>query len=168
MDFMILTIELLDVIIWPVTIILVLLIFKKNISELVKRISKIETNAGKIELEKINYELKDIPIKDTSWIEEMQKIAEINPRAAIIEAWTTIEHNCIKKGFTQGSTIQRFSPKVLDDYLLKVDDSIANKVRDLRNLRNKLIHGIDSDFDYINAKKYIELADKVITILEKK
>ena len=113
-------------------------------------------------------ELKDIELNDKSWINEMEKIAEINPRAAIIEAWTTIELSCIKKGFTTGNVIQRFNPKELEDYLKNIDESVSNKIKDLRNLRNKLVHEHQFDFDFINAKKYIELSDKIISILNKK
>ena len=157
---------------WPVVTIVIVLLFRKSLINLTKRISKIETSSGKIELYnefvKINEELKDIELNDKSWINEMEKIAEINPRAAIIEAWTTIELSCIKKGFTTGNVIQRFNPKELEDYLKNIDESVSNKIKDLRNLRNKLVHEHQFDFDFINAKKYIELSDKIITILNKK
>jgi hypothetical protein len=157
---------------WPIVTIIIVLLFRKSLINLTKRISKIETSNGKIELYnefvKINEELKDIELNDRSWINEMEKIAEINPRAAIIEAWTTIELSCIKKGFTTGSAIQRFNPKSLEDYLKNIDESLSNKIKDLRNLRNKLVHEHQSDFDFINAKKYIELSDKIITILNRK
>ena len=156
---------------WPLVTIVIVLLFKESLINLTKRISKIETSSGKIELYnefvKINEELKDIELNDKSWINEMEKIAEINPRAAIIEAWTTIELSCIKKGFTTGNVIQRFNPKALEDYLKNIDESVSNKIKDLRNLRNKLVHEHQSDFDFINAKKYIELSDKIITILNK-
>ena len=152
--------------------IVIVLLFRKSLINLTKRISKIETSSGKIELYnefvKINEELKDIELNDKSWIKEMEKIAEINPRAAIIEAWTTIELSCIKKGFTTGNVIQRFNPKELEDYLKNIDESVSNKIKDLRNLRNKLVHEHQFDFDFINAKKYIELSDKIISILNKK
>jgi hypothetical protein len=157
---------------WPLVTIVIVLLFRKSLINLTKRISKIETSSGKIELYnefvKINEELKDIELNDKSWIKEMEKIAEINPRAAIIEAWTTIELSCIKKGFTTGNVIQRFNPKELEDYLKNIDESVSNKIKDLRNLRNKLVHEHQFDFDFINAKKYIELSDKIISILNKK
>ena len=111
---------------WPLVTIVIVLLFRKSLINLTKRISKIETSSGKIELYnefvKINEELKDIELNDKSWIKEMEKIAEINPRAAIIEAWTTIELSCIKKGFTTGNVIQRFNPKELEDYLKNIDE----------------------------------------------
>lgn len=37
---------------------------------------------------------------------------------------------------------------------------------DLRSLRNKVAHGIDADFEFIDAKKYIAIADKTLSILK--
>ncbi len=172
MDWKTFIIEITNNLAWPLVAMTSILIFRKSLVNSIKRISKIETANGTIELkhefEKINQDLKNIKTNNKSWINEMEKIAEINPRAAIVEAWTMIELSCIKKGLTTGSTIQRFHPKILEDYLSNIDESISNKIRELRSLRNKLIHGHQSDFELINAKNYIELSDKIITILNEK
>ena len=114
---------------WPLVTIVIVLLFRKSLINLTKRISKIETSSGKIELYnefvKINEELKDIELNDKSWIKEMEKIAEINPRAAIIEAWTTIELLVVLKRIYNRNVIQRFNPKELEDYLKNIDESIV-------------------------------------------
>lgn len=44
---------------------------------------------------------------------------------------------------------------------------MIKRVMDLRRLRNQVTHGIDADFDFIDAEKYIMIADKTLNALSK-
>lgn len=152
-------------------------IFQKDLSNILKRLTKVETSTTKL---MFNEEIKELEqtissneniksIENNKWILEMNEIAKINPRAAIIEAWTAIEISCFEKGMTQGATtIRRFSPKMLEEYLKSLkdfDNNMITRVMDLRRLRNRVTHGQDADFNFIDAKKYIELADKTLSAI---
>jgi len=153
-------------------------IFQKDLRNILGRLVKVETSSAKLmfneEIQEIEQNIpnKDIPIstENNKWILEMNAIAEINPRASIIEAWTAIEIACFEKGMIQGATtMRRFSPKLLEDSLKSLkdfDDNMIKRVMDLRKLRNRVAHGHDADFDFIDAKKYIELADKTLLAIK--
>nr|SHO03108.1 Putative uncharacterized protein [Moritella viscosa]SHO03203.1 Putative uncharacterized protein [Moritella viscosa]SHO03987.1 Putative uncharacterized protein [Moritella viscosa]SHO08543.1 Putative uncharacterized protein [Moritella viscosa]SHO17340.1 Putative uncharacterized protein [Moritella viscosa] len=138
--------------------------------------TKLETSAAKM---MFNEEIKEVektisanpivPSEESScWITEMGAIAKLNPRAAIIEAWTSIEVSCIEIGMTQGTAMKRFSPKALEKFLFEIpefDKEMIKRVMDLRRLRNRVTHGLEADFEFIDAEKYIELADKTVNAL---
>jgi hypothetical protein len=166
-------IKILEITIWPTITLVAMFIFQKDLRSILKRLTKVETSTTKL---MFNEEIKELEqsipnkedtesIESNKWISEMNTIAEINPRASIIEAWTSIEIACIEKGMIQGSAMMRFSPKMLEDYLKLLkdfDNDMIKRVMDLRRLRNRVAHGKDAEFDFIDAKKYIELADKTL------
>jgi hypothetical protein len=169
-------VSILDIVIWPSVTLLGILSFRKDIKKILSRLIRVETSTAKAifneELkeiqEKFSETVIDVTPENKNWIDEMNEIAHINPRAAIIEAWTAIEIACVKKGMVQGATtMKRFSPKMLEDFLDEINFSREkiNKVLDLRRLRNRVAHGLDTDFDFIDAKKYIELADKTLSVI---
>ena len=170
-------IKILDILAWPVIVAIGMFLFKKDLGSVLRRLVKVETSAAKMmfqeEIKEVEARLSstDVAISDESkgWLSEMKTIAKINPRAAIIEAWTAIEVACIEIGMVQGTTIQRFSPKALEEFLYEIpdfDNDMIKRVMDLRRLRNRVTHGMDADFDFIDAEKYIELADKTVTTLK--
>ena len=75
MDWKSFVVEITNNLAWPIVTIIIILLFRKSLINLTKRISKIETSNGKIELYnefvKINEELKDIELNDKSWINKI-------------------------------------------------------------------------------------------------
>ena len=169
-------IKILEIIAWPIIVACGMLLFKKDIGSVFRRLTKVETSAAKMmfneEIKEVEKQLLDTPRIENkesgSWISEMNAIAKLSPRAAIIEAWTSIEMACIKVGMVQGTSIQRFSPKALEQFLYDIpsfENAMIKRVMDLRSLRNRVTHGMDADFDFIDAEKYIALADKTVNAL---
>ena len=166
-------IKILEIITWPIITVIAMILFRNDLRKVLGRLSKVETSAAKM---MFNEDMKEVEsnipkvVEETanegsSWLKEMISIAKLNPRAAIIEAWTTIEVACLELGMVQGATMPRFSPKVLEEFLHKIpdfDSDMIKRVMDLRRLRNRVTHGMDADFDYIDAEKYIELANQTV------
>jgi hypothetical protein len=172
-------IEILDITIWPVVVLTGLIMFKSDLSKILKRVSSVETSAAKMifrqEISEVEQSMAEFSLtvskESAHWLNEMLKIAEINPRAAIIEAWTAIELTCLKLGLVQGATVQtRFSPRALENYLRSIpnfDNELISRVMELRKLRNSVAHGKNEDFEFIDAKKYIQIADKTLGTLNR-
>jgi hypothetical protein len=169
-------IKILEIIIWPAVALVAMFLFKKDFGGVLKRLVKVETSAAKMmfneELKEVEQNLSSAPSQESEisskWLSEMTQIAKLNPRAAIIEAWTAIEVACIELGMVSGTTMPRFSPKALEEFLYQIpdfDNEMIKRVMDLRRLRNRVTHGMDADFDFIDAEKYIELADKTVGAL---
>lgn len=169
-------IKILDILAWPTIVALAMLLFKKDLGSILRRLIKVETSAAKMlfneEIKEVAEKLSNTPVlssdESKKWLTEMKTIAKLNPRAAIIEAWTAIEVACIKIGMFQGATIPRFSPKALEQFLYNIPEfnhDMIKRVMDLRQLRNRVTHGMDADFNFIDAEKYIELADKTVNAL---
>lgn len=169
-------IKIMEILAWPVVALVAMFLFKKDLGSVLRRLVKVETSAAKMmfneELEEIEQNIPDSTSEksreSSKWLSEMLQIAKINPRAAIIEAWTAIEVACIELGMVAGATMPRFSPRALEEFLYKIpdfDNEMIKRVMDLRNLRNRVTHGMDTDFDFIDAEKYIELADKTVSAL---
>ncbi|WP_320838233.1 hypothetical protein [Zhongshania sp.] len=166
-------IKLLEIVAWPSVVLVGMFLFKKDLGSVLRRLVKVETSAAKMmfneeikEVQSSLPETPDNPAEDSNnWLTEMNAIAKLNPRAAIVEAWTAIEVACVEIGMVHGATMPRFSPKALEQFLHEIpefDNDMIKRVMDLRRLRNRVTHGMDADFDYIDAEKYIELADKTV------
>lgn len=169
-------IRLLDVLAWPAVALVAVLLFRKDLSSILRRIRQFETSTAKMmfneELEQVERTIPETPRieseESNKWLSEMKAIAKLNPRAAIIEAWTSIEIACVELGLVQGATMPRFSPKALEEFLFRIPDfdrEMIKRVMDLRRLRNRVTHGMDAEFEFIDAEKYIELADKTVSAL---
>jgi len=169
-------IKILEILAWPIVVSIGMFLFQKDLGNVLRRLTKVETSAAKMmfneemkEVESTIQETSALPEEDSgSWISEMKTIATLNPRAAIIEAWTSIEIACVEIGMVQGTTMKRFSPKALEQFLYEIpdfDNKMIKRVMDLRRLRNRVTHGMDADFDFIDAEKYIELADKTVSAI---
>lgn len=169
-------IRILEILAWPFIVSTGMLLFKKDLSSVLRRLTKVETSAAKMmfdeEIKEVKNTIQQDPVLSEegsdSWISEMKAIAKLNPRAAIIEAWTSIEIACVEVGMVQGTTMRRFSPRVLEQFLYETpsfDNAMIKRVMDLRRLRNRVTHGVDADFEFIDAEKYIELADKTVSAI---
>jgi len=169
-------IKLLDVVVWPLVVLVAMFIFRRALTKLIGRLKSFESNNNKLVFDQeiqqfeqmvVNFEpVENDETASNDWKAKMLEVAKISPRAAIIEAWTSIELACIEAGMRSGTVgPQRFYPKMLEDFLYKTEGFDGNKISQImkmRQLRNTVVHGRDQDFDYIDSEKYIDLADKVL------
>lgn len=169
-------IKILEILAWPIVVLVAMPLFKGDLGSVLRRLVRVETSAAKMmfneELKQVEEKISSTPAPSTEesskWLSEMKQIAKLNPRAAIIEAWTSIEIACVELGMVQGATMPRFSPKALEQFLYEIpdfDNEMIKRVMNLRGLRNRVTHGMDADFEFIDAEKYIELADKTVSAL---
>ena len=173
-------VEIIKAIAWPVSIIWLGYIFRVEVRQLLSRLSTVkykdvEASFGKdlaeaeINAKKVNLSKLEATEQVTSQKEQLFRIADISPRAAVVEAWTLIETAVLKKGLTSGSTIQRTNPKMIVEYLSKSGkfshDSL-NLIEQLRLIRNRASHMPDFAISQSEAERYLELAAQSAAVIE--
>ena len=173
-------IKILEIVVWPVIVLVTMLMFRRSLEKLLGRIRSVESANNKVLFDAQLKELEErsktkLPAskvdnaESKSWKENLLKVAKLNPRAAMVEAWTAIELACIEAGMAQGTVgPKRFHPRILEEFLDKTegfDSAMISQIMELRKMRNIVIHGRDHDFDYIDGEKFIELADKVLSLV---
>ncbi len=171
---------------WPISVILIVYILKKPITDLVKGVRKFKYQDLEIdfenELEKIDQQIstksklkvKEEPTKLNNVDEEIETIANISPNAAIVMAW-----NLVDKEIQEAIIRLDISP----DYplhnsplnnlnLLKennfIDTGMENAINGLRMLRNEAAHVSknEEEITKVNALNYYDVVQEVVTILK--
>jgi hypothetical protein len=175
-------IEIVKALAWPLTVVWLSLQFRGEIRLLLGRMSKFkfkdleasfemelakaEAAAEKADIHKISNGADFITRTD-----QLLRIASISPKAAIVEAWSLIEHAAGKTGFTSGASIQRANPRAAIEYLKnsgKLTEENLKLVNDLHRLRNQASHLPDFIISYNEAERYLMLASQCASLIEQK
>jgi uncharacterized protein YutE (UPF0331/DUF86 family) len=170
-------VEIIKAIAWPIAIVWLGYVFRSEVRQLLGRISSLkykdmEANFDK-QLAKAESEAKSITLnkksnENLSQTEQLLRIADVSPRAAIVEAWTLIEMAASKKGLKAGVALPRTSPKMIVDYLQMSGDLPQNSIKlieQLRKLRNQAVHMPDFAINQSEAERYLELAAKIAAVI---
>ncbi len=173
-------VEIVKAIAWPVAIIWLGYIFRKEVRLLLGRLSsvkygEVEASFSK-ELAEAEFSAQKIKVQNPestqlnlSQKEQLFRIAEVSPRAAVVEAWTLIETAAVKKGLTYGVTIPRTNPKLIVEYLNnsgKFSPESLSLIEQLRRIRNQASHLPDFAITQSEAERYLELAAQSASVIE--
>jgi hypothetical protein len=159
---------------WPFAVIWVAYLFKGELRSLLLRISQLKYKdieakfeSGLTEAEaKVTAIEKSTPSslqrpEITSKLEQLRRIADVSPRAAIMEAWMLVEDAAGKSGFVQGAAIPRVNPRLFVKELVHLgklpmgSDSLLDQ---MRQLRNQAAHLPDFSLNQDEADRYLRLA----------
>lgn len=165
-------VEIIKALAWPVASIWLGYIFRSEFGQLLNRMSSFKYKDVEASFERELAEAEDnakrITIsaapsssQDLSQKEQLFRISEISPRAAVVEAWTLIETAAIKNGLTSGTTIQRTNPKMIVEYLInsgKFSTESISLIEQLRKIRNQASHLPDFAISQNEAERYLDLA----------
>lgn len=99
----------------------------------------------------------------------MERIAEVSPRAAIIEAWRLIEDAAGRSGFVQGASIPRINAALFVNWFVRegklaVDSEAAFDA--LRDLRNQAAHAPEFSISSAEAQRYLRLAARASQLID--
>jgi hypothetical protein len=175
-------IQIIDSLGWPITILIIALIFKSELSKLLLKLSTLkykdfEAKFGH-QLEVVEKKVKELPkpkfkkapppeIEEKSKEEETDfdrliRIAEISPRAAIAEAWTEVEiaarkaANQAKLKINKPESVINIANAFINEGVF--NDAVLTALNEIRDLRNKAVHMEDFNISHNEAIKYIDLA----------
>ncbi len=173
-------VEIVKALAWPIAVIWIGYIFRSEVRQLLGRVSSFkykdveasfekslvqaEQSARNIEKPQLDESESEINKK-----EQLLRIAEVSPRAAVVEAWTLIETAAMKNGLWEGAAIKRINPKTILDHLEssgKFSPENLKLINQLRQIRNKAKHLPDFAVTQTEAERYLDLAVKGAAIIE--
>lgn len=176
-----LLVTLLTGIAWPVAVVWIAYLFKSELRSLLHRMSQLKYKdvEAKFEIGLAEAEAKVIAIEKsassalprpeiTSKLELLRRIADVSPRAAIMEAWVLVEDAAGKSGFVQGATIPRVNPDLFVDELVrlgKLPNGSDSLLLQMRRLRNQAAHLPDFSLNQDEADRYLQLAARMSELI---
>lgn len=174
-------VSLISAVSWPITTVWCAYIFRSEIRGLATRVShlKYKDVEATFENELSNTEAKVNAITNNqptafpdselqSKVDQLQRISNVSPRAAILESWLLIENAAGQSGFVQGADVPRINSLLFVDWLVregKLPHDSIDVVSSLREMRNKAAHLPDFLINQDDAERYIRLAAKISTLI---
>lgn len=169
-----LIVKLLVGIAWPAAVVWVAMLFKNEIRSVLRRISQLKYKdleasfdkglgeaEAKAAIVSTNEVTQSLHKEITPRLEQLRRIAEVSPRASILEAWVLVEEAAAKSGFVQGAAVPRVNPYLFVEELIrlgKLPAASSELVEKLRELRNQAAHLPDFSITQKEADRYLELA----------
>ncbi|MEZ8241907.1 MULTISPECIES: hypothetical protein [unclassified Vibrio] len=168
-------VEIIKALAWPVSVVWLGYLFRAEVRGLLARLTALKHGETEIsfshdlqqaeqkasELEQSKEVVGESTPEDLSQKERLYRLAEISPRAAIVEAWTLIEIAAVKNDLTTGTTVKRTNPKLILDHLASTGNFSPNSIEvinSLRQLRNRASHLPDFAISQDEAERYLDLA----------
>lgn len=172
-EYLKLIVEVIGHIIWPLSFVIVFLIFRKEIKSLIKRLKSAEIKDFKIELEdKIEDIKKDAINHGVTMAYPHETLEnEFNPTKqlpksyVIIETWKVIE--LLIKQLDDREKYNNISDSI--NYLSKnqkIQKYLANMILDLRELRNIAVHNSELSISEEDYQNWISISKSVIDRLK--
>ncbi|KZN70465.1 DUF4145 domain-containing protein [Pseudoalteromonas luteoviolacea] len=176
-------VEIIKALAWPVAVVWLGHLFRAELRGLITRLTALKHGDTEIsfnqdlkqaeqkasELEQSKEAVSESSPEELSQKERLYRLAEISPRAAIVEAWTLIEIAAVKSDLTTGSAIKRTNPKLILDHLASTGNFSPNSIEvinSLRQLRNRASHLPDFAITQDEAERYLDLAIKSAHVIE--
>lgn len=166
---------------WPVTVVWIAYLFKGELRSLLHRMSQLKYKdvEAKFEIGLAEAEAKILSIEHavpqlpqrleiTSKFESLRRIADVSPRAAIMEAWVLVEDAAGRSGFVQGAAISRVNPHLFVEELVRLgklpkgSDFVLDQ---MRKLRNQAAHLPDFSLNQDEADRYLQLAARMSELI---
>lgn len=172
MHWMKFTLELVELLIWPVLVLLILGYFRKPLTSILPMLRRLRFREIEMEFDRQLQETKQATdkflLKDNTLRSRLLQTSIQDPNAAVLEAWKAIERIAKEiitnnQGDVDWDTDSPY--KHLEDILTHenlVDKNTAQVFSDLRQLRNKVSHAPGFELSAIEAVQYIELCDQLI------
>lgn len=176
-----LVVNLLIGIAWPAAIVWVAMLFRHDIRSLLKRISQLRYKDVEASFDEglANAEAKAaviqappiaIPRKPEfiNRLEQLRRIADVSPRASVLEAWVLVEEAAAKSGFVQGASKARVNPYLFVEELVRLGKLPAGStslLEQLRRLRNQAAHLPDFSLTQDEADRYLQIAAKTSELI---
>lgn len=168
--------EMTKALIWPVTLILVLLLLRKPLISLFPFMRKLKFKELEMEFSEQVQALKaQVKVDAVSEFDTpAMKILSFSTRAAVLEAWMELENVAasLAASFWSTSNISPFKNySKLGHYLHQcgvLNDTQLNSFNELRKLRNQLVHTEEVELTEDDAKAYIMVASNLVNQIKHK
>lgn len=169
--------KLVEALSWPAVALIAVTLLRKELGALLALLKKVKAGPVEAEFEREINELKSVADAELPAVEqqapatssqnELEQLAQVNPRAAIIEAWRRLELAARRALARLGVTMNwrdAASPiaharNLARNALLSQEELVL--FNDLRNLRNMSVHAENFSPTLEAALSYIEVASRV-------
>ena len=181
-------VDLVSVLVWPGVTVWFIKKYGDDVKSLILRLSRIKMGGAEAEFaenpdvaEALAVDTPVVNIRDAVHDEDtefsrrlsaLQRIADVSPRAAIMESWLLIEEAAGKAGFVQGAAIPRINIPLFLDWLARehrLDKNTAKLVEKMRHLRNSAAHLRDFELTRDEAEQDFLLSlstQKLISLIK--
>ncbi len=164
--------EILEIIIWPLTVAFSAFLFKKPIASLIGRIKGVEYNKNKdgsqIKATFLEAGLADVKqkleIPNTDKSQQLQSLPD--PKLSILEAYSNLEHTAEKKLAELNQKDFKGSPLSYLEHKGSFTPNIESALQDIRMLRNQVAHYASSDIREEDAKDYLSVIKKIEKVID--
>lgn len=165
---------------WPVTLFLILFLFRKQVAGLLPLLRRLRYKDFELAFEKqveeaqAKADREHLPqareLEDE--LDSLVEIAFVSPRAAILEAWLKVEAAAAEAVSRHGLELRgrERTPLQLGEALNRaevIDRGILDVYEQLRDLRNKAVHGPEVTFSPSVVRDYISLALSLVDHLRR-
>jgi hypothetical protein len=177
MDILTFVAELSKAFAWPAVILLVVVLLRKPIRDLIPFITRFKYRDFELEfgrkIEEIKaeaaIELPDVEPPEAIYSETDQKIyklAEISPRAAVSEAWRSVEHEAVLTVTEEVRRERGQEPAIIPPHIAlkhlekteRIDRQTLALIKELRFLRNQAAHAPEFALSTDSAIEYASVA----------
>lgn len=178
-------INLVGLVVWPITILIVFFVLRKPISSLIGFTRNVKYKEFEVsfdeKVKEISAEAEDSGVTTTLSSEEKEdiyRLVEVSPSAAVVEAWKEIEIAAREKvnelaGGAEMPVNAKRRPLLYIEHSGALTPSTASTIRDLQQLRNQAAHtkelhlSEDSVIEYVRLSKQVAQQIKAIIELPK-
>ena len=171
--------------VWPVVVLAMVVGYRKQILRLLQSLARLKVGPAQFEfqsgLEGAEQKAEDLQLApapipqmtartmlESTYYTAIQ-LASISPRAAVIEAWRSVELALADLGKSYDMSIRtpRDAGRILERLEREglVESEIASLYTDLRTLRNNAVHKPDLDLTPQVALRYAELAARFAAVM---
>jgi len=173
-------VQFISAIAWPFTVIIIAFMFRQEIRKTANRLSTFSYGEMKAEfqkdLNKLEKDVKELPVKESTAkleksepdsetldsYERLSRIADISPRAAIMEAWRDIEVTTkqVTDAYAISTDGQIAGVKAIRELVRQhlLPESVISVYEQMRRLRSQAAHSADFAITTDEAKRYIDTA----------
>lgn len=176
--------DLVSALAWPLAFVWFVQKYGNDVKELILRLSKVKLGNAEAEftlglktaeelahrtpLAEASIDLPEEGVEFSKRMAQLERIADVSPRAAIMESWLLIEEAAGKAGFVQGASVAQINPLLFIEWLVKegkVDKSTAILVNRMKTLRNKASHLRDFELTKDEAERYLKIAVQISLLI---
>lgn len=181
MDYLTFISEIIKILIWPLIVITIVLLLRKQIINLITNLKHLkykDFEAIFYSLQKVNQDIDKVspPIEKKSIrylndkITELKNIAKRYPLEAILETWILIENQLREITYMKLEKItNKYSSRIQLESLVRkniIPKEIYSIFNDLKNIRNKIAHEVGYSMSISQAERYIDTGFRFLSYLE--
>lgn len=175
MDWLTFIAEIVDATAWPIMLLVVFLVLRRQLIALLPGLQRLKWKDFEAEfsrkVQEVAAEARDaLPQHEMQQVSapseefELMRLAEVSPRAAILEAWIALEGTARTALTRMGASItarEMEQPARLAEALISNDfmnPSQADVLKELRRLRNAAAHATDPKVTVDDAQQFVKVA----------